>query len=80
MSLLSYLLQKPNCTRVRIEIAHSEAGPAFQKGTGGGGVTSPQNTWKGGSQVIAGKREVQYQAGGREDKERRRMLSVELLD
>ena len=45
-----------------------------------GGVTSPQNTWKGGSQVIAGKREVQYQAGGREDKERRKMLSVELLD
>lgn len=52
----------------------------FLAGGGAGRVTSPQNSWKGGSQVIAGKREVQYQAGGREDKERRKMLSVELLD
>jgi len=39
-------------------------------------VTSLQSIWNGGSQVTAGKREVQYKAGGREDKERGGMKDV----
>lgn len=33
-------------------------------------VTSLQNTWNDGSQVIAGKRTVRYKAGGRGKRER----------